>query len=240
MQNWNSLFSYIRQQLGSVNQLELTDNELQIYIKEHTLRDFSNYSSDKLWVLITDSNKVEYDLNKPDRIMDEDSYKIPLPSESDYIINIEDAYYRRSGADWYDSYPYMYQSDPRDTVMNNTMSTMLAYLNKVQYYQYLPPDTIIFGSGINEEGVILELNIVHTILDRIKRDVYHGLFKKMALYDILDLLIMNRSKFQEVASPFGQINLNIEILERKKEKLEQEIQEYKSWQPPEKLISWID
>lgn len=240
MQNWNSLIQYIRNQLGSINQLEITDNELIDYIKEHTLPEFSIHSSDKLWVLITDSDRVGFDSSVPDRIMDEDTYKIPLPNENDYIINVQEAYYRTSGsADMFNEYP-MYQTDPRDIVMNNTMSTILAYLNSVQYYQFLPPDTIIFGKSMGSDGIVLELNINHTKLDRIKRDIFHNLFKKMALRDVLQMIIANRSKFQNVSSPFGEVGLNLEFLERKLEKIETSVEEYFKWEPPETLAAWIE
>jgi hypothetical protein len=245
IQNWNLLISYIRHQLGSINQLELTDDELINHIRDHTLLEFSSHSSDKLWVLITDADRMKVEVDSsgniaPDRIMDADTFVIPLPNETDYIINVEDAYYRRSTSDGYDEYPYFYQSDPRDIVMNNTMSTMLAYLDSVQYYQYQPPNTITFGKPINQEGVILELNIMHNNLDRIKRDVYQNYFRKLALFDIIEMIIANRSKFREVSSPFGPINLNIEFLERKMEKLEREIEEYRQWEVPEKMVAWVD
>jgi len=240
MQNWNNLIQYIRYQLGSINQLEITDDELRNYIKEHTLLDFSNHSPNKLWVLITDSNRMPFNPTIPDRIMDEDTYKIPLSNENDYIINVENAYYRKGTSDFFDEYPYMLQTDPRDVVMNNTMSTMLDYLDTVQYYQFMPPDTIVFGERLGGVGVILELNIVHTNLDNIKRDIYQNLFKKMALRDTLQMIIANRSKFQQLSSPFGEISLNIEFLEKKLDKIEQDIQEYQTWELPEKLVAWIE
>ncbi|MBC8427615.1 MAG: hypothetical protein H8D97_01860 [Proteobacteria bacterium] len=244
-QNWNHVISYIRSQIGSINQLEISDDELIEYLRNHTLPEFSIFSPAKLWVLLSDSDRVIVNPLDPalqDTTYDEDTYTIPLPEDVE-IINVENAYFRRgiSGGDnAFGKYSHIYQTDPRDTVMNNTFSTMMDYLKTVQYYEYLPPKTIVFGHQINSNGLILELHVYHVKLSTIKRDIYTNLFRKMAVYDIINMIIANRSKFQQVSSPFGEIQLNIEFLEKKAEKFEQQIEEYKQWMPPAKLASWIE
>lgn len=244
IQNWNHITSYIRSQIGSINELEITDDELINHLREHTLPEFSIFSPARLWVLLSDCDRVQVnplDPDMQDKTYDEDTYTVPLPPDVE-IINIENAYFRRgtSGQDGFDGYSYLYQTDPRDTVMNNTFNTMMNYLTTVQYYEYLPPNIIMFGKQINESGIILELHVYHVKLETIKRDIYTNLFRKMAVYDIIQMIIANRSKFQQLTSPFGEIGLNIEFLDRKAEKLEQQIEEYKMWMPPNKMAAWID
>jgi hypothetical protein len=244
IQNWNHIISYIRNQLGAVNQLELTDDELIDYLKQHTLPEFSIYSPAKLWVLIT--QPVCLELGEVDKLYNENTYTIETPDDVE-IISVDQAYTKTgggrgiSGGDEGELNNYLYQyQDPRDTVMSNTFNTMMDYLNKVQHFQYLPPRTITFGSNVSANGVILELHVYHARLDTIKRDIYMEMFRPMALRDIIDLIMANRSKFQEVASPFGQINLNLEYLREKQQKLEEKIEDWKSWKPPENLVAWIE
>lgn len=240
VQNWNNIISYIKSQIGSINQLEISDDELINHLREHTLPELSIFSSAKLWVLITDDNRTEVSLENPDITLDEDTYTIPLPEDTE-IISVENAYFRKgtSGGSVFEDYPYMYQTDPRDVVMNNAMSTMLDYLNTVQYYHFLPPNQIIFGNALGS-GVILELHTYHVKPETIKRDIYTNLFRKMAVYDIIEMIIANRSKFQQLSSPFGEVNLNIDFLERKRDRLEQQIESYKDYLPPEKICAWIE
>jgi hypothetical protein len=243
IQNWNHITSYIRSQIGSINELEISDDELINHLRDHVLPEFSIFSPAKLWVLLSECDRVPVnplDPDMQDKTYDEDTYTIPLPEDVE-IVNVENAYFRKgaAGDDAFREYSHIYQSDPRDTVMNNTFTTMMDYLKTVQYYEYLPPNTILFGHSISE-GIILELHVYHVKLETIKRDIYTNLFRHMAVKSIIEMIIANRSKFQQLSSPFGEIGLNIEFLERKAEKLEQKIEEFQSWMPPNKMAAWIE
>ncbi len=238
IQNWNNIIQYIKLNLGQANLLEFSDNEIINILKEHTLPEFSVYISRKHWVLLTPSDQIS-----SENTLDIDTYKIPLP-EGYQVISVDRAYTNQSnpGAiEDTDLNRYMYyQTNPMDIVINNTLSTMLNSLDTVQYYELLLPDTIVFGKSLNGAGVILELSVYHDKLDTIPRDAYHKLFKPMALKNIIEYIIANRSKFTNLSSPFGEINLNMDILINKLTVLEAQVNDFINFNPPDILIDWIE
>jgi hypothetical protein len=55
--------------------------------------------------------------------------------------------------------------------------------------------------------------------------MYHKLFKNICLLDAFELVINNRNKYNNLTTPFGQIDLNIDYISQRAQELRQKIDE---------------
>lgn len=213
MQNWNNIINLIKSNLGSkVSDIEITDDEFIEYIKDNTLPFFSQISPKVRWILLTPTHKVAIENTYSQWV-----YKIPV-SENMTLIDIQSVYLGRG--EFYNLYRN-YLHNPADLVMNNTLSDMSKFLTTVTDYTFLKPDHIRFSQDPRQDNIIIEVNIEHNSLDTIPSDLYHKLFKQMCIVDGLELVLNNRNKFNNLSTPFGQIDLNIDSISSRIQDLRQ-------------------
>jgi len=232
-QNWSNLFYYINSKLASnVNALELTNADLQSIILNVTLPDFSIYMPLKKVYKLTMGMLVPGSLNKY-------TFKLPVATEGFTIVRVEEAYYSRlSNNTSLSNVNNGVLINPEDIAMAQQSIDMRASLSTVRTYDFIPPDIITFNKIISAD-MLLDLSIEHTSPDTIPSDLYHKLFKKIALRDVLDNIIMARSKYTNLATPLGQIELNIDNLVQIRDRLNDEIKETEDNVPPDVMVTFL-
>lgn len=232
-QTWTNLLYDIKSELsGNLNAIELTDAEIQERVARSTLPDFSQYMPAEYLYLLTMDKRVS-------SATTHDKFVIPVADLNIDIVRVRDVY-------WSDSNSNAILSgqtsglmlNPVDAVSSTRMLDMIQSLQPINNMTFIPPDTIIFSQPTSS-NIILKLHIEHKSPLTIPGDMYHKAFKKMALRDILQMVIMSRSKFSTLNTPMGQIEMNIDILTQYKETLSQEIKEVLEALPPDPLIEFL-
>ena len=116
-----------------------------------------------------------------------------------------------------------FYTNPADLVMANTFNDMNQFLKSVNDYQFIKPDYLRFSDEPSIDTFIVELNIEHSNLNTIPGDMYHKLFKQICLVDAYELVINNRNKYNNLTTPFGNIDLNIDYMTQRSQELRQKI-----------------
>lgn len=237
VQNWNNLLQYIKTQLGAqINFLEMDDSQIVDYLFQHTLPTFSTYFPTKIWTYISN------DYNQKTMLTDmysENVYELKIP-EDVKIVDVAAVYQYSEqfiGAVFTAANIYFY--DPRDIAMANTFNDMMKFLTPLQVYYFIPPNILRLSRDLIYNGAIVELDIVHRNLNTITHDKYNKMLKPMALRDIIELLISIRSKYQNVQTPYGEINLNIDFLQTKKQDIDQKLEQEMQWIHPQILVDFF-
>ena len=236
MQNWNNLIDYIEQNLGiKTNFIELSREEIVNYIKEHTLREFSQKNSAKGWIVLGPGNKI-LDPSKPTSNL----YRIPNALEL-RISDVSEIYFNTGPSlvanPEYNI--YYYTGDVRNLIMDNTYYTMMRSLMPARGFEFYRPDLIKLTMILTGQVVVV-LHLEHREMTTIPADLYHGLFKDMCMRDIVRLIIATRSKYSELATPFGNIDQNVQWLTEIRDRLDQKISEAYDSLPPKDIIAFLD
>ncbi len=215
-QNWNNIINFIKANLGTKHSsIELDDDEFVSYFKEQSLSVFSQIIPLQHWILLTSSNLIT-----TPNLYSNYTYKLPIP-QNITLIDISSVYMNRSNT----IFTSEINMNPVDIVMSNTFNDMSQFLQTVNDYQFIKPDLLRFNDNPNINDFIVELNIEHSTLDTIPGDMYHKLFKNICLLDAFELVINNRNKYNNLTTPFGQIDLNIDYISQRAQELRQKIDE---------------
>lgn len=216
-QNWNNVINYIKANLGTKHSsIEITDDEFVNYFKEQTLSYFSQIIPLQHWVLLTGSNLVS-----TPNMFSEYTYKIDVP-ENITLIDVASVYMSDRGG--FDMSNVTY-SNPGDTVMSNTFNDMTQFLKSINDYQFIKPNFLRFSEEVSLTTFIVELNIEHSSPLTIPGDMYHKLFKSMCLLDAFELVLNNRNKYNNLTTPFGAIDLNIDYIQQRMQEIRQKNEE---------------
>ena len=234
-QTWNLLLDYIKLRLGgSINQIELTDDEIQTYLINHMIPEVSQFIPNKKWVYKSSDN-LQTTADEP--ILNR-AYTIPLDEDNVEIIEVRNIYWN---LDWGVGMTAnsVVPINPVEYAMMNEIVDIAKYMMPVDTYEFRRPNTIIFDDSLATDSsgmVIAELSITHKNLATIPSDVYHEIVKPMALGQIMLLIAAQRSKYENLTTPFGQINLNWQDLQQRGETLLQQVDEKLDAMPPDHLI----
>lgn len=233
-QNFNNLLFYIKSEIGYFNTpvKELTDNDIIKIITDVVLPEYSVYDpAYMLYLLSPQSTTITVDAGYT-------RYKIPIADLGINIINVDEIYWNSGsvGSVFFAGSSYYYT--PTDTVILNRMFDILNSLNTVKTFNFVPPDTIVINSQIPQNLLAL-LNIVHKDLSTISPDLYHILFKKMALYHVIMAVVAQRNRYATLSTPFGEIQMGVDMLMNKAETLKSEINEVISNLPPKHVVYWM-
>lgn len=229
-QHWNNILSYIKINLGvPINLLEIPDDELILNLRDHILSAFSQYAPAKAYAFITGANQINGGLGSP-RYM----YKMPVP-EGTYIIDILEAMPTKevSVVDMYGGAIINAQA-AMDLVISNAYIDAVRSMQTRQTWEFVPPNIMIFDKEINSCVVIY--NHPHITLDTIRPDLYHRAFKPMCLGHTKIWIASMRSKFENLATPFGALNLNYDKLQTEGQTLIDNAQAVLDTIPPDLLI----
>ena len=216
-QNWNNIVNYVKANLGTKHSsIEITDDEFVNYFKDQTLSYFSQIIPLQYWVLLTNANIVTIP-----NMFSEYTYKIEVPNNIT-LIDVASVYAAdRKSLDFISTIG----TNPADTVMSNTFNDMTQFLNTVNDYQFIKPNYLRFSESVSITNFIVELNIEHSSPLTIPGDMYHKLFKSMCLLDAFELVLNNRNKYNNLTTPFGQIDLNIDYIQQRIQEIRQKNEE---------------
>lgn len=214
-QNWNNIINFIKANLGTKHSsIELTDDEFITYFKEQSLSYFSQIIPLSHWIMVTGANLIS-----TPNLYSQHTYKLPIP-ETIALIDVASVYM----ADHSDNFMNeAFYTNSADLVMANTFNDMTQFLKSVNDYQFIKPDILRFNDEPANANFIIELNIEHTNLNTIPGDMYHKLFKSICLLDAFELIINNRNKYNNLTTPFGAIDLNIDYITQRSQELRQKI-----------------
>ena len=227
-QNWNNVLSYIKANLGSkLQNLEIEDQEFVRYFKAHTLPEISIIEPMKAWTLLTNVNRSQ-DIHRGGVL-----YTFQLPQDIN-IVDVHEIYHGNmiSTLTGFGSFFF----DPTDVTMSNTLNSMLSFLRTEKVFQFIRPNKILISEQLTDDNAIVELNVEHNTPDTIPTDLYRSLFLKMCLKDSIQMVLANRMKYSTLSSPYGEINLNIDYLSNKLDRLETEITEMNDWLPTREYL----
>jgi hypothetical protein len=133
----------------------------------------------------------------------------------------------------------MLQMDPRDKAMMNTYSDAQRSMMVVPTFRFIAPKEILFDVTMGGRQFIVECKCVHDDLSTIPSDIYHEIFKEMALAEIIDTIVQMRKKYRTMSTPFGEIQMNWEDLQQRYDQLKSTVQEKLDSLPPDRLIDWV-
>ncbi len=207
-QHWNDILEYIKVNLGvPVNLLEIPDDELIGYLRRHVLTLFSQYVPHKAFAFITEANRINVGVTGAPQYM----YKIPVP-EGTYIIDIYEVMPTKevSIVDMYGGALINAQA-AMDLVISNAYIDAVRSLQTRTTWEFIPPDVLIFDKQVTSSVVIY--NTPHTVLNTIRPDLYHRALKPLCLGYTKIWIAAMRSKFENLATPFGTLNLNYDKLQ---------------------------
>jgi len=235
-QSWNSLLTYIKHELGAPsNKLEISDAEMQDHITTVVLPEYSAYLGENIYYKLTDSMKTTLEGTNY-------AYKLPIVANGTRISEVNAAYVDNASTGG--SIPTTnIPTTPTQAGMSmqSTNSLITAWISRfavIKSFRFRPPDIIIFTEQLTTMPV-LDLDIVHSTPQSIPSDMYHKAFKKQALVSIIDWIISQRSKYQTMQTPFGEVSLNIDFLQTKSDRLRDEFKEVLNDIPPEPLIEFL-
>ena len=226
MQTWNNVLDYIKMNLGApIQSIELSDDDIVKYIKEHTLPLISNYVPYTKYIVLNTDDFVDESIGK---------YKL---NTSDYIIDVLNLYSSINTGSMNVNMNKIIES-----LIANEIESIKQYLSTTLDFRFEQPNYIILYDSYSTSyfPVLVEYNTVHQTLDTIPSDIYVNFFKPLALAEIKMLLGQARRKFQNVSTPFGPINTDgdnlyqIGLQER-----EQLLQRLRDGIPPDKFIEFI-
>ena len=230
--NWNNTIDYIKMQLGAdVNQLEIDEYKLLDIIQTVTMPEFCqyynyidriSYPSEQL-TAINSEYKPRYKITNYDRQVYEIK-EIYFPSNtliSHTVFNSADAVAAATGG-------YTYG--------------MTESLMPVRSWQFFRPDIIelTIPIGYSEPShFVIEVGAEFKNPNEMEPSMYSA-FKKLAAADVIDYVISLRSKFEQLTTPQGTINLNINRLEQKSMNLRNSAMQKLENTQPDVLWSWVN
>lgn len=229
-QHWNNILSYVKINLGvPINLLEISDDDLILNLREHVLSAFSQYAPAKAYAFITGAHQINGGLGSP-RYM----YRIPVPAGT-YIIDVLEAMPTKevSIVDMYGGALINAQA-AMDLVISNAYIDAVRSLQTRQTWEFVPPDIMVFDK--DTASCVVIYNTPHSVLNTIRPDLYHRAFKPMCLGHTKLWVASMRSKFEGLATPFGQLNLNFAELKAEGQTLIDNAQAVLDTIPPDILI----
>ena len=238
-QSWNNILSYIKMSLGApLNLIEISDSDIVEMLKEHVLPVFSQYAPDRRWVLMGPDNLLPNSkLGQPLY-----RYKIPHPKDEPIIDVLEVMFSSYSIlSQEYGMIPYNTMG-AIDQVIANSYVDAIRSISVKNTWDYIPPDIISLDIALTDwsataNGIIVcNYTTIHKTLDTIRPDFYSLCFKKMCLGQTMLYLSALRSKFENLTTPFGGINLNWQSLYDQGTRLLEECNQFLITIPPDKLL----
>jgi hypothetical protein len=233
-QTWSSILKYLKRELGTgVTLLELSDDEIVEGLEEDVLALFSQYSPHRKHTWLSSVNQVvRSKAGQPTWL-----YKIPI-EEGETIIDIYEAmpnvigeYLDEFGTEAVD----LTSADNMiDVVISNAYMDASKSLGVQNTWTFYPPDLLEFDKEITRAVVIYD--VPHSTPKTVRSDMYNTTFKPLCLGTVQRWLVAKRSKFENVTTPFGQINLNWQKLETDSQTHIQDAMQKLELMPPDKLI----
>lgn len=229
-QNWNTIIKIIKNRLGApLNLLEMSDSDIVESLKLETLTRFSNHVPYTKYMWISIANLMERQPGYPQH-----RFSLPI-KEDEVILDITDVYFSNDGAildqfgQWIAS-----SEDAIDTVIMNTFIDAVKSLQTRQTWQFIPPKTIIFDLPVSV--ACIEYSVEHMVLNTIPPDMFWEIFVEMCYGYVLKWIIAKRKKYSTLATPFGNIELNVAALEQEAQIILDKVEQKLAAVPPDHLV----
>lgn len=232
MQTWTDVLKFIKINLGvPLNNLELSDDELVENLKDQVLPVFSQFAPRKSFKAITSSNII-YRQNQDGHPL----YQYRIPKETnEYIIDVLNVYHTQNRLLMSELSSLIHSPmQAIDIVIANSYNDIIRSLQKRQTWEFIPPDVIIFDDEI--QYAVMEYQTIHDDLSTIDPDKYHLIFKKLCLANVKLWVASMRSKFENLQTPFGPLNLNYEKLQQEGQQEREECMQLLNMLPPDVLV----
>lgn len=233
-QSWNNTLNYIKRNLGApTTLLEMSDEEIVEGLEEDTLSLVSQYSPHLKFTFIDETNIVSGGPGHPRW-----RYKLPV-DPGDNIIDIYECMptsastgmleeLNELGSDMVSYYGTM------DTVLANAFKDASRSLGVRNTWEFIPPTDVFFDEKVPRCCIMY--NVPHDSPKTMRPDVYNNMFKQLCLGHVQRWLAAKRAMFENVSTPFGQINLNWNKLESDSQTNIQEATQKLELLPPDKLL----
>ena len=233
--NWNNTVNYIKAQLGAqVNQLEIDEYDIVNIIETITMPEFCSY--------------VNYeDFIYGDKLVEDASYQVrPSALIKDYdrqIFEIKDVYFPRYVVASF-QIPYA-ASDTIEFAIDNYASSIPKSMVPIRNWEFIRPNRILFNfpglaSVPDISKIIVRVGAAFKNPNEIEPSMYKQ-FRKLAAADTIDYIISLRTKYQNLTTPQGQINMDLSRLEQKATQLRQEaISVLEEQTIPDHYLWWVN
>jgi hypothetical protein len=235
-QSWNKLMDYIQIQFATeFNQLEINIPTIRKIIETVSLPDISHYNGRVDWIYVDEGDYKSADPYGTERI-----YTLDYTDENGDpkpISYIEEIVYTGRYYDANNYYPYYMQGQtPLDVMFDQKSYQMKQSVLPHKTWTFRQPnELVVMNNNIYFSGMKIKIKIPHESPETIDRDIYKYFLKKCEV-DVIDYIISIRSKFTALQTPQGEINLNIDHLREKRERLEREYMQFMDSLPPEIYI----
>lgn len=233
--NWNNTIKYIKSQLGSqVNQLEIDEYDIVDIIETITMPEFCSYF-----------NYEDYIYGE--HLVEDTTYQIrPSALIVDYdrqIFEIKDIYFPRYVVASF-QIPYM-ATDSVEYAIDSYATSIPKSMVPIRNWEFIRPNRILFNfPGIvsvpDIDKIIVRVGAAFKNPNEIEPSMYK-VFRKLAAADTIDYVIALRTKYQNLTTPQGQINMDLARLEQKSAQLRQEAMSVLEDQTiPDHYLWWIN
>ena len=230
--NWNNTIDFIKFQLGAnFNKLEIDEYAIENIIKTVTMPEFCLYFNYIDRIEYPSNNIViqNYDLK----------YRFKILNYDRQIYRIRNVYFP---ANWITAYNLSNVGSPEQVVASNYTMDVSESLMPVRSWQFFRPDIIEMTIPITyavPEYFTVEMGVEFLNPNEIEPSMYSA-FKKLAAADVIDYVISLRTKYQQLATPQGTINMDVSNLEQKSQRFRSEAQQKLENTQPDVLWSWVN
>lgn len=234
-QSWNNTLNYIKRNLGApTTLLEMSDEDIVEGLEEDTLALVSQYSPFKKFTFIDETDIV------PMSKAGDPKWRYRMRVEAnENIIDVYECMVATTSSSMLEEINELtidMQSyyGTIDVVIQNAFVDASRSLGIRNTWEFLPPTDIMFDEKVPRCCIIY--NVPHDSPKTMRPDVYNNMFKQLALGHVQRWLAAKRAMFENVSTPFGQINLNWNKLETDAQTNIQEATQKLELLPPDKLL----
>lgn len=223
------VLNYIKLNVSSViNLLEMTDDEIWNYLIDFTIPEFSSY-----W---PDVKKIWYNFSDPKNISTINNEYYIYDDEGMEILDVVDIIDTSSVTEGHPLFGMSNNIAAASYVYQLVNSSAMHKWGFTRYeFEFLHPNKIRMAGFISSEAVVV-YERVHPFDLRTITGHMEKYFLKFALGDIKIILGNKRKKFQNYTTPFGEIPINIDILDEGKTAKQEVIDYLKENVPPYIII----
>lgn len=232
-QNWNNLIDFVKLYLGAeVELLEIDEYKIKQIIETVTLPYLEPYVHYiDYFELFSHATLIRDDVNQHWKI---DKYDRK-------IVNIR-ALYTKPNSNYQDIMVYS-STDAIGAASNNYLSDLVSSMVAIKTWVFHYPDVIELITPFtvtNDTAIVVEAATAFKSIDEIPTDIYTNVLRKLAVADVVDYIVAIRSRFENITTPSGQIQLNVQGLQQIGDRFRQEAQRILEDQiVPEKYMWWI-
>jgi hypothetical protein len=157
-------------------------------------------------------------------------YQIDFARYPRKIYRIKDVYQSETAYYADTTQPIAGGSDATTITSNNLLNDLNRSLIPHRAWTFEKPNRLRIHNTYTTvhiyESLYIEAGVSYANLAEIAPDAYESAFKKLAFADVVEAIVELRGQFQQLATPQGVVNINIDRLERKGEQARQEAMTY--------------